>query len=76
MRRGILSYLKSINVFGVSDFKPLCMIDDCLFNKDATCSQGLYSLSEQCDKIRIFPSKLAEEWLHYSLTRLEITVKG
>lgn len=52
----ILSNLKSLNAFGESNFEPLCMIDDCAFNKDAVCSQGLYSLSEQCDKIRKVPN--------------------
>lgn len=48
--------MRSMDIFEGTNSEILCMIDDCIFNKDAVCSQGLYSLSEQCDKMRIVPN--------------------
>lgn len=56
-----MGYVKTLNVFGDDNAEILCMIDDCIFNKDAVCAKGLYCLSEQCDKVRSVPGNCIQK---------------
>lgn len=56
-----MGYVKTLNVFGDDNAEILCMVDDCIFNKDAVCAKGLYCLSEQCDKVRAVPGNCIQK---------------